>query len=368
MINEQFAVIIIAAGYSSRMKDFKPLMDFKGEAAVIRLIKTYQAAGVEDIYVVTGHQRQLVEKVLEDYKVKVVYNECFDEGMYTSIQKGIGALGKKVSAFFMQPVDIVLVKKNTITAMMERYRSHNDGVIYPVFRGEKGHPPLIDCRYKNAILTSDGNGGLKKVLMAFSKDSIELPVADMMILKDMDKREDYELLLKYEQNGALSFEECLSLYELRKVPSHIVEHCKKVSEVAMELYDSVKGRLPQLDAASLEAAALLHDIARKEHDHANVGADWIEEFGYVKIAEIIRSHMDIQVALDKPLTEGELLFLADKLVKEDQLCSLDKRFEALLICYNDVPEVARKIQNRWDAAKRIIEKIEQLSGTVLAYG
>jgi len=106
MTKSQIAVLIIAAGYSSRMHDFKPLLPFEQISAVKRLIQTYQAHGIEHIYVVVGHRQDEMREVLKDEDVSIVYNENYDKGMFSSIQKGVRAIDKTLSAFYMQPVDV----------------------------------------------------------------------------------------------------------------------------------------------------------------------------------------------------------------------------------------------------------------------
>ena len=55
------SAIILAAGYSSRMGEFKPLLELSGLAAIDRVIGLYQAVGVTDIHVVTGFRSATIE-------------------------------------------------------------------------------------------------------------------------------------------------------------------------------------------------------------------------------------------------------------------------------------------------------------------
>lgn len=74
-----------------------------------------------------------------------------------------------------------------------------------------------------------------------------------------------------------------------------------------------------LDSNTLCTVALLHDIALKEKNHAVVGAQKLHGMGYESIACLIETHMDIEVDVDAPLSANEVLFLADKLVNEDEV-------------------------------------------------
>ena len=53
--NKRPAGLILAAGFSSRMKDFKPLMKIGNMTPLEILISHLKIAGVEDIFVVTGY-------------------------------------------------------------------------------------------------------------------------------------------------------------------------------------------------------------------------------------------------------------------------------------------------------------------------
>lgn len=53
--------MILAAGLSSRMKQFKPLMEIDGKSMIRHVIDLMHGAGAETIVVVTGHNHVLIE-------------------------------------------------------------------------------------------------------------------------------------------------------------------------------------------------------------------------------------------------------------------------------------------------------------------
>ncbi|NCC11422.1 MAG: HD domain-containing protein [Bacteroidia bacterium] len=365
MAKQNIAVLIIAAGYSSRMGDFKPLLPLGKTSALERLIETYQAHGIGHIYVVVGHRKDELIEVLKDYKVHIVYNEDYDKGMFSSIQKGLHAMDERIEAFYMNPVDIPLIKAHTLALLYEAYEREKKGVIYPTFLGRKGHPPLIDMKYKKQILVSDGEGGLKKVLEAFCDDALYVKVYDQAVLMDMDTKEDYEALKVYEALSAPTKEECGAIMAFYGVEEHIIRHCEAVGKMVLVLLDEYH---LAFDKNTLFAAALLHDIARKEKNHAEVGAQMLEKMGYKEVAKLIETHMDIDVDANAPLNANEILFLADKLVCEDEVCGFEKRFaKALQKCEGNA-EAQCNIHKRLDALKAIIAKIQTLTSKDFPYG
>lgn len=367
MTKSDIAVLIIAAGYSSRMHDFKPLLPLGQTSALQRLIQTYQAHGLRHIYVVTGHRHEEIEEALKNEEVTFVHNEAYDKGMFSSIQKGVSAIDEHLNAFYMHPVDIPLVKGQSLERLYEAYAREEKGVIYPTFLGRKGHPPLISMKYKEHIVASGGEGGLKKVLEAFNDDALYVPVCDQAVLMDMDTKEDYEALRAYEKRSAPTEQECLAIMQENGVEEHIIAHCQAVEKMARILLEISNAKLC-LDKNALCSAALLHDIARKEKNHASVGALKLKNMGYETIGNIIATHMDIDVDINMPLNENELLFLADKLVNEDDVCGFEKRFEkAFLKCEGNF-DAQKNIMKRLNATKAIIKKIENLTGKVFSYG
>ena len=368
MLKNNIAVLIIAAGYSSRMHDFKPLLPFGQITALERLVQTYLAHGLEHIYVVTGYRQEDIIETLQHYKVHIVYNEDYAKGMFSSIQKGIRAIDKSIEAFYMQPVDIPLIKAHTLECLYEAYNREDKGVLYPTFLGRKGHPPLISMKYKEQILLSEGEGGLKKVLEAFNADALHVSVSDRAVLMDMDTLEDYINLVMYDALLAPTKEECLAIMLGKDVPESVINHCEAVEKMVCKVYAQVATFGLGIDINTLSAAAWLHDIARTEKNHAQLGASYLKAMGYVAIGDIIATHMDIDVDMRAPLSANELLFLADKLVSENEVCGFEKRFEKAFKKCEGNAEAQGNITRRLEATKAIIAKIEKLTCKEFFYG
>jgi molybdenum cofactor cytidylyltransferase len=369
MKNTRIASIIVSAGYSSRMGSFKPFLEFGGgRTAIEMVVDTYKSSGINNVIVVTGYKGSEVADKLRGSGAICIQNENYAKGMFSSVVEGVKALDTEATAFFMQPVDIPLVKKYTIEVLKNKYLECGKGIIYPDFCGRIGHPPLIDCKYREAILRSKGEGGLKRILKEFSGDSIYVPVFDKAILMDMDTKEDFEKLLGYFNSAAPDMEECCSILDIYKVPENIIRHCRKVSEASVEIFRSLDNAGCELNECTLKAAAMLHDIAKAEKNHTQEGEKILNEIGYGKVGSIIGSHTDIEVDDKGRIAESEILYLADKLVSEDKVISIEEKFKRSLNKYKDKPEVLRKIENRRDAAYKIIKKIEAATGKGFIYG
>jgi molybdenum cofactor cytidylyltransferase len=190
-----FAALILAAGLSSRMGKLKALLPLGGETIIERLIASFYENRVE-IYVVTGHRGQEIAEMLRDYDVTFVENPDYASGMFSSVKAGVRALRTATQAFFVMPVDIPLIKKSSVESLIDAYHQHSGKIIYPVFEGKRGHPPLLPVNLATVISNWSSDGNLRDVLNSQPGLAFEVDVNDRGVLLDIDTTEDYQSLLK----------------------------------------------------------------------------------------------------------------------------------------------------------------------------
>jgi molybdenum cofactor cytidylyltransferase len=199
MNRPRFAAVILAGGLSTRMKQLKPLLPLGKTSVLNHVIGNFVQANV-DVILVTGFHRQEIEAGVENRSITIIYNPEYVKGMFTSVQAGINVLKPEYRAFFVLPVDIPLVSPETIKELTVVGQLHPNKIIYPVFNGQRGHPPLIPSLLIPDILGWQKGGGLKTVLEKYKQRELEVPVNDKYILFDIDTPEDYlELLDNYQQ-------------------------------------------------------------------------------------------------------------------------------------------------------------------------
>jgi CTP:molybdopterin cytidylyltransferase MocA len=199
---KNYAAIILAAGYSSRMGEFKPLMDLDGKTPFRRCIDLFRNSGITEIIVITGYLSDRIKETMEDSirlkdSIKMVVNNKYSEGMFSSIKAGVKELSKDTDAFFILPVDIPSVKEHTIEKMIESYEKIHDGILFPTFNEKKGHPTLISCTLVEEILTKDPEGGLREILNDHKDKWNYKAVDDRGILLDMDTKDDFKILYEH---------------------------------------------------------------------------------------------------------------------------------------------------------------------------
>jgi len=189
---QRLAAIILSAGFSSRMEEFKPLLPLSNSTIVEAAISIFVQAGISDITVVLGHRADDIKPILDRLHVRWAVNEKYKDGMFSSILAGLRALGSKIGAVFLLPVDIPLVQSATVEKIAAAYKNLGAHIFYPTYNKQRGHPPLIPSFLFQDIMSSDGAGGLQALLERHDAEALEIDVPDEGILFDVDTRADYE--------------------------------------------------------------------------------------------------------------------------------------------------------------------------------
>jgi molybdenum cofactor cytidylyltransferase len=194
-VNGNIVAFILAAGFSSRMETFKPFLPLDGSLMIERTIASFLRAGLNDVRVVIGYRAGELIPVLIRLGVRPIVNKDYPSGMYSSIQAGVQTLKKEDVAFFLLPGDIPLIRPETLSEMVLVFWQEDAGILYPTFKGRRGHPPLISARYRDLILSMKPPGGLRSVLANHERDAIEIEADDSGILIDLDTPQDYRRIL-----------------------------------------------------------------------------------------------------------------------------------------------------------------------------
>ena len=154
-------------------------------------------------------------------------------------------------------------------------------------------------------------------------------MVDEFIHADMDSPDDYRnLSLRLANRECYTPAECRELLERRlNAPGPVVAHGRAVADIALRIGSALNRAGHDLNLHLVCAAALVHDVAHREKDHAARGGELLRQLGMPRMAEIVEAHMNVPRAGSPEIGEAEVVFLADKLVVEDRFVGLRSRFE-----------------------------------------
>ncbi|MBN1067388.1 nucleotidyltransferase family protein [Clostridium botulinum] len=203
--------VIVAAGLSSRMGKFKPLLPLKNTTIIQSAINSMFEANVDEISVVLGFRGEDIEKVvksecginnLKNQTLKLVYNnQYFKTDMLESIKIGINEL-ENCDIIFILPGDMPAISSNTFKELLIKKQETDSKIIFPTFLGRTKHPVLIDKKCIPFICNYQEDGGLRKALENIPYDILYMPTDDYGCTLDADTKDEYENLIKYYNKGA----------------------------------------------------------------------------------------------------------------------------------------------------------------------
>lgn len=360
-----YAVLILAAGQASRMgrcKALLPLTEDAGDHALSRLTRLWSGADIR--LVVTGFHAEVVEAACTELGWGCVRNPQPERGMFSSVCTGLEEIGRVAAAsgvdgVFLQPVDVPLVRPLTVARLNEAAAESPAAALIPTFAGTEGHPVFLPLGLLPSILAADGEGGLRAVLSGLPLRRV--PVADALMLRDMDTPEDYAALRALAAGtDVLSVAEAEELLRLRGVPERGLRHMRAVSRVAGALALAL-GRARRVadasaavpDVACCRVAGLLHDVCKGEAEHEAAGERLLRGCGLERLAVIVGAHRDMTPVPPEALTERELVFLADKYCRGGDWVSVTQRFADKLERYVGDAAACAAIEGRRERALRM---------------
>ena len=190
----QTAALILAAGMSSRMGEFKPMLSIGEMSIAQRVVTTFRQAGVDKLVMVTGYRAAMLERHLAPLGLIFLRNEDYQHTqMFDSARIGLSYLRDKCDRVLLTPVDIPLFTAATVRALL----ATEAALACPVCEGATGHPTLLSAALIDTILADSGEGGLQGAFRRCGADMRLVPVGDRGVLHDADTPGDYQALLRY---------------------------------------------------------------------------------------------------------------------------------------------------------------------------
>lgn len=194
--NKRIGALVLAAGKSERMGEFKPLMPLRGKTLIENTVDSALAGGADFVTVTVGCRgEELAELLQRRYggAVNIVWNRDYaDTDMLRSVKLGCAGL-PECEAFFLLPGDMPAVRRETF-ALLLREAGKCEGrpyIIFPTLEGYRKHPPLIHRHFIQDILRFESGGGLREFWRTQSGYVKTAAVGDIGVWVDLDTPKDY---------------------------------------------------------------------------------------------------------------------------------------------------------------------------------
>lgn len=188
-----FAILILAAGKSSRLGTPKQLLLHENEALLRRVAKQALCL-TSNVFVVLGHEKEACLKVLEGLPVYCCFNEAYLGGIGNSLSFGI-AQTRAFPYTLIMLCDQPFIPLSHYSSLMSHLPKKTHTIIASQYEGESKYsvPALFPQHYYDALLKLDGDKGAQSLLNLESCIGVSLSKS---LAVDIDTREDVENFIR----------------------------------------------------------------------------------------------------------------------------------------------------------------------------
>jgi molybdenum cofactor cytidylyltransferase len=191
------AIVLLAAGNSSRMGTPKQALDIGGQTLLNHAVSCALTSQIPNVVVVFGAHLTDTQHLIQDLRVIPVVNPNWQLGMGSSLKAGVS---KAIEINPMLEGVMIMVcdqPKVTVTHINEMGRIHiikRPLAVASEYNGIVGVPVLFDRSVFSDLLKVDNQSGAKEVLRKIKSEIITLPLAGGEI--DLDTPEDYQNFIR----------------------------------------------------------------------------------------------------------------------------------------------------------------------------
>lgn len=189
------AAIVLAAGKSERMGRPKMLLPFGRKTLIETVLAVVRRSRVDDVVLVLGAHREVIEPLISKFALRTVFNRDPGAGMLSSVLCGLREVPAAARAILVVLGDQPSSPASVIDRLIAAHERTGKGIVLPVYRGRRGHPVLIDMRYRDEVRALDPSVGLRQLRRDHPDDVLELPVRTPAVLSDIDDPDDYRKAL-----------------------------------------------------------------------------------------------------------------------------------------------------------------------------
>jgi molybdenum cofactor cytidylyltransferase len=194
---EGIALIILAAGASTRMKDVKQLLPWKNTTILGNAIEQGLASDADSVFVVLGANFELIRSKIHNYPVTILKNSNWKSGLGASISCAVNyVLDNKINfdGLLIMLADQPLIDTKYLNSLIKTFKEANlKQIVSTAYNTNVGVPAIFPATYYQELSTLNNDTGAKHILNS-SKNIVKVLNASQKSA-DIDTIEDYKKLI-----------------------------------------------------------------------------------------------------------------------------------------------------------------------------
>jgi molybdenum cofactor cytidylyltransferase len=185
----RISTVILAAGASKRLGFNKLCVRVDGEAVIRKTTRSFVGTGSGEVVVVTGFERERIERELAGLPIAFAHNERPEDGMSSSIRAALPVIMQSDLVLFHLG-DKPFLDAGIVSRLLKVHGEGVYSIIVATHEGIKGHPVLVDMRsHFREVSEVSGEWGLRDIVEE-NRSRVAFLEAGVGAVLDLDTEED----------------------------------------------------------------------------------------------------------------------------------------------------------------------------------
>jgi molybdenum cofactor cytidylyltransferase len=195
--NDKTGIVILAAGISSRLGSPKQLLSYNGKTLLEHAVEEATKSEADFVVVVLGANADIILKEIDPGKASMVENKEWQEGMASSIRRGLNAILDKhapVDGVIFMVCDQPFISAMVLNNLINTYKETGKPIVASNYGGAIGPPAFFHKLFFAELMQLKGDEGAKGIIQQHEDEvaTVLFPLGEI----DIDREEDYEKLVK----------------------------------------------------------------------------------------------------------------------------------------------------------------------------
>lgn len=194
---KNIAVLVLAAGKSSRMNSIKQLEKINNKTLLDITLENIKRVYTDEIYCVLGANADKIKSEITSENIKFIENKNFENGLSSSIISGINYFNDKALKFdgiLILLADQPSIESAYLASLLDLFQKNKDVIIASNYGKKLGVPAIFSERYFADLLFIKGDKGAKEFINQRT-EQVMCPESTTNFF-DIDTQEDLEFFRK----------------------------------------------------------------------------------------------------------------------------------------------------------------------------
>lgn len=154
--------IILASGFSKRMKKDKLFLSINGMPIIENVIKATSESLLDEILII--YRDIKVKEIADKYCITTFFNIKANLWQSKSVKLGVRKANINTHAFLFLVGDQSFIIRDAINQIIKSYHKRYYRIVVPIYNGKKGNPVLFSSKYKEKFLMLEGDTGGREII------------------------------------------------------------------------------------------------------------------------------------------------------------------------------------------------------------